>query len=76
MQQERIIKNMVGYLETTDDNIYKIKHMGLVNRKKSGKKLNGTKMIVEGQGVSTVAKPTPFSGEKLKLTPVNNQQTN
>lgn len=29
-------------------------NMGLVQRKKSGKKLNGSKLIVPGQGVSTV----------------------
>lgn len=50
--------------------------MGLVNRKKSGKKINGTKMVVEGLGISTTAKPTPYTGEKMKLSPVNNSKTN
>jgi len=31
--------------------------MGFVNRKKSGKKLNGTTMIVPGQGISVVQGP-------------------
>ena len=50
--QDKIMKDTVGYLVV--DDIYKKKLMGLVQRKKSGKILNGSKLIVPGQGVSTV----------------------
>jgi len=42
--------------------------MGFVNRKKSGRKINGSKMVVEGQGISTTAKPTPFTNDKPKIS--------
>ena len=47
--------------------------MGLINRKKSGKIINGTKLNVEGQGISTSNKPTPFNNDKPKISTVNNQ---
>lgn len=48
--------------------------MGIVNRKKSGRIINGTKLNVEGQGVSTSTKPTPLSKEKPKISSVSNNQ--
>ena len=50
--------------------------MGLVNRKKSGRILNGSKMVVDGQGVSTSNKPTPFTNEKMNITPSTNTKSN
>jgi hypothetical protein len=35
------------------DNIYKIKIMGVTRRKKSGKKFDGSKLNVPGQGIAT-----------------------
>lgn len=50
--------------------------MGLVERKKSGNKFNGTKLIVEGQGISTVTKPTQVLNEKIKKPSNDNTNTN
>lgn len=46
--------------------------MGLVDRKKSGNKFNGTKLVVEGQGISTVVKPTQVLNDKIKKSSNNN----
>ena len=40
--------------------------MGLVDRKKSGKIINGSKLNVEGQGISTVKKEKQ---DKLAINP-------
>jgi len=62
-------------LETQEDNIYKIKNMGLIDRKKSGKKIDGSRLNVEGQGILTkkISPPdkVPF---KNKTTSSNSNQ--
>ena len=62
---------MVGYL--VEDNIYKEKLMGLVDRKKSNGIFTGTKLNGPGQGIPTVKVLSP---DKVTIKPNTNQNNN
>jgi hypothetical protein len=51
--------------------------MGLIDRKKSGKKIDGSKLIVEGQGILTkIISPSDKILFNNKTTSSSNQNSN